>query len=245
LIANPNNPTGHVYSREELQELARVARENGSYVITDEVYRHMVFEGEDSFSLAQDPEFRDTVVRVMSFSKAYAMTGWRVGYLHSDEKVVSRIVGVHDAFVTCAPVVSQYAAIAALTKGKPYLQKFRDTLRAHRDELCAWMEGHPELFEFEKPAAAYFLFPKLRGTTDDWAFTRTLLSEAGVAVVPGSAFGPNGAGHVRFCFGRARDDLELAMGRMDQWIHTQQRVISAIKRTELMAAYSGGTIDWY
>jgi aminotransferase len=245
LIANPNNPTGQCYSREELNEVAALARQHGSYLLTDEVYRNMVFEGEEPFSPAQNPENRDCVVRVMSFSKAYAMTGWRVGYLHSDVSIVNRIVGVHDAFVTCAPVVSQYAAIAALTKGRPYLKQFRDTLRRHRDELSKWMERHPELFEFEKPPSAYFLFPKLKTTSDDWAFTHALLLEAGVAVVPGSAFGPNGAGHVRFCFGRSEADLKLACARMDQWIRTQRLVAGAVKRTELMAAYSGGQIDWY
>jgi aspartate/methionine/tyrosine aminotransferase len=245
LIANPNNPTGHSYSREELNEVAALARRHGSYLICDEVYRNMVFDGDEPFSAAQNEANRDCVIRVMSFSKAYAMTGWRVGYLHSDVNVVNRIVGVHDAFVTCAPVVSQYAAIAALTKGRPYLKEFRDTLKQHRDELSRWMERHPELFEFQKPASAYFLFPKLKLTDDDWAFTRTLLLEAGVAVVPGSAFGPNGVGHVRFCFGRSAKDLQLACERMDQWLGTQRRVAGAIKRTELMATYSGGQIDWY
>jgi aspartate/methionine/tyrosine aminotransferase len=244
LIANPNNPTGHSYSREQLTEVAALVRKHGSYLICDEVYRNMVFEGEDPYSPAQEAKNRDCVIRVMSFSKAYAMTGWRVGYLHSDVNVVNRIVGVHDAFVTCAPVVSQYAALAALQKGRPYLKQFRDTLRKHRDELSRWMEQHPELFEFEKPAAAYFLFPKLKTTIDDWAFTRAMLTEAGVAVVPGSAFGPNGAGHVRFCFGRSAEDLKLACERMDQWIHTQRRVVSAIKRAELMA-YSSAQTDWY
>jgi aspartate/methionine/tyrosine aminotransferase len=221
LIANPNNPTGHCYPAEQLEELAELARRVGCVLVSDEVYRDFVFDGGIAYSLAQNAAYRDVVIRVFSFSKAYAMTGCRVAYVHGAAEVMRRIVGAHDNLVTCAPVVSQYAAMAAIRHGEPYLALFRAALKRRRTLVCAWLDGQGDLFDYARPEAAYFVFPRLRATGDDWGFTRELLREAGVAVVPGSAFGPNGAGHVRLCFGRSDDDLRRAMRRIEQWRETK------------------------
>ncbi len=230
LLANPNNPTGHCYSREELVAVAEAAAEVGAYVICDEVYRDFVF-GEDGtwgvgegvqecgrwWSPAMEKGFGQTVIRVFSFSKAFAMTGWRVGYVHGAAEVMGRIVGVHDGLVTCAPVVSQYAAVAALTEGRPAVAAFCRALQERRDRLCRWLDSRADLFRYRRPEAAYFVLARLVGEADDWAFARRLLDEAGVAVVPGSAFGPGGEGRVRLCFGRSEADLAEAMERIDKW----------------------------
>jgi aminotransferase len=218
LVANPNNPTGHCYSQAELDALVELCEKYDCKLITDEVYRDFMLEGGSAYTPAADDRNRKTVIRVYSFSKAFCMTGWRVAFLHSDRGVVDQVVGVHDAFVTCAPVVSQYAAMSALTEGEPYVAEFRAILRRQRDELCAWLDGHKRMFRYDKPAAAYFVFPRLVRDQDDWAFTERLLHEAGVAVVPGSAFGPNTAGHVRMCFGRSAEDIREACVRMDAWL---------------------------
>ena len=132
---NPNNPTGTIYTKEQLLGLARLAEKNNLYLISDEVYKDFVFDpaylsGSDNslkshiFSLAEIPELRKRVIRVFSFSKAYAMTGWRVGYLHSDRELIKEILKVHDCLVTCAPVISQYGAMGALEMGEKDVLNF-------------------------------------------------------------------------------------------------------------------------
>lgn len=217
LIANPNNPTGHCYLEHDLRMLAEMAARHGAMLICDDVYKDFVFDGIRTYTPATDARYRDSIIRIFSFSKAYGMTGWRVAYAHGPANAMDRVVGVHDNLVTCAPVVSQYAAIAAITQGKPFVESFRLTLAKRRDNLCRWLDTQGEHFSYTKPNSAYFVFPRLLGSLDDWQFTRMLLADGGVAVVPGTAFGPNGTDHVRLCFGRSDQDLSRACARMDKW----------------------------
>lgn len=221
LIANPNNPTGHCYPESDLRALAEMAARHGAMLICDDVYKDFVFDGGVAYTPATDSRYRDSIIRIFSFSKAYGMTGWRVGFAHGSAAAIDRVVAVHDSLVTCAPVVSQYAAIAAIQQGKPYVEEFRKTLSGRRDKLCRWLDQNAQYFAYIKPSSAYFVFPRLLGPLNDWQFTRLLLADGGVAVVPGVAFGPNGAGHVRLCFGRSDEDLIAACGRMDKWLESQ------------------------
>lgn len=218
LLANPNNPTGTVCSKEELLALATLAREHDFLIIVDEVYRDFLYESDQSmFTLASLPEFRDLVIRVFSFSKAYAMTGWRVAFLHADVSIVNQIVKAHDSLVTCAPVVSQYAALAALDLAPDQTHAFRENYRRRRGYMCARLDKLSNIFSYQIPPAAYFVFPKTPSFPDSWALSRTLVESARVAVVPGVAFGPSGEGHLRFCFGKADEEIAEAFDRLDRY----------------------------
>jgi aminotransferase len=190
------------------------------------------------FSLAQIPQLRKIVIRVFSLSKIYAMTGWRIGFLHSDEENVSEIVKVHDSLVTCAPVISQYAAISALDFADKKIEEFIKKYHYRRDLICQHLDNLSGFFSYQKPNGSYFVFPKieadLRGLKADkrgyisenqhsnqrksasWRFALDLLNKAHVAVVPGVAFGPSGEGHIRMSFGRSEKDINEAMKRIKE-----------------------------
>jgi len=227
---NPNNPTGMIYSEKQLQDLAELAEKNNLYLISDEVYKDFLFEkNQKIFSLAEIPELRKRVVRLFSFSKSYAMTGWRVAYLHSDKSIVREILKVHDSLVTCAPVISQYAAMGALEMGELDLKNMNLEYRRRRDLICKHLDDLSHIFSYVRPESAYFVFPKIiwkdfdyqdteHGESLSWKFSLWLLEKANVAVVPGvafgPAFGPNGENHIRMSFGRSEKDINEAFGRM-------------------------------
>ncbi len=169
------------------------------------------------FSLAQIPELRKRVIRIFSLSKAYAMTGWRIGFLHSDEENVKEILKVHDSLVTCAPVISQYAAMAALDFADKEVEKFRQEYQRRRDLICRHLDDLSNFFSYQKPNSSYFIFPKLLPKRDSWKFALDLLEKAHVAVVPGVAFGPSGESHIRMSFSRSEKDINEAMRRIKKF----------------------------
>ena len=223
---NPNNPTGTIYSEKQLRDLAELAEKNNLYLISDEVYKDFLFEkNQKIFSLVEIPELRKRVVRLFSFSKSYAMTGWRVAYLHSDKSIVREILKVHDSLVTCAPVISQYAAMGALEMGELDLKNMNLKYRRRRDLICKHLDDLPQIFSYVRPESAYFVFPKIilkdfnyqdeeHQESLSWKFSLWLLEKANVAVVPGVAFGPNGENHIRMSFGRSEKDIDEAFNRM-------------------------------
>ncbi len=241
---NPNNPTGTIYTKYQLLALADLARKHNLFLISDEVYKDFVFSpfyhydkkfqggNERLFSLAELPELRKRVIRLFSFSKAYAMTGWRVGYLHSDESVASEILKVHDCLVTCAPVISQYAAMGALEMGENDINKFRKKYFNRRELICTRLDKLNNAFNYVKPNSTYYVFPRLRSSLknlggqtrqnnnyiDSWQFALNLLDKIQVAVVPGVAFGPNGEGHIRMSFGRSEEDIDRAFNRIEKYL---------------------------
>ena len=252
IICNPNNPTGTIFPKEDLLKIAELVWKRKIFIICDEVYKDFIYadergsetnleadqRGSAFFSLAQIPELRKIVIRVFSLSKAYAMTGWRIGFLHSDEENVSEIVKVHDSLVTCAPVISQYAAMAALDFADKEIEEFRQKYQERRDLICQHLDDLPELFSYQKPQGSYFVFPKIiqykevrphkinrqfreveppKIKSTSWNFAIDLLNKAQVAVVPGLAFGPSGEGHIRMSFGRSEKDINEAMKRIKNY----------------------------
>ncbi|MFA7319041.1 MAG: pyridoxal phosphate-dependent aminotransferase [Parcubacteria group bacterium] len=225
---NPNNPTGTIYSKEQLLGLAELAEKHNLYLISDEVYKDFIFEnGQSIFSLAEMPELRRRVIRLFSFSKSYAMTGWRTGYLHSDESIVQEILKVHDCLVTCAPVISQYAAMGALEMGDKDVKFFNHEYEKRRDLICARLDKLSHIFSYVRPESAYYVFPRIIKKDmklDDydcpdsfsWRFALHLLEKTQVAVVPGVAFGPSGENHIRISFGRSEKDINCAFDRLDK-----------------------------
>jgi len=213
---NPNNPTGTVYTKEQLLGLAELARKHNLYLISDEVYKDFIYDDRKIFSLAEIPELRERVIRIFSFSKAYAMTGWRVGYLHSDEKNIREIIKVHDSLVTCAPVISQYAAMGALEMGENDIVNFNKRYQSRLELICSRLDKLNNAFSYIKPTSSYYVFPRIIGENDSWRFALDLLKNIQVAVVPGIAFGPNGEGHVRMSFGRSTADINKAFDRLEK-----------------------------
>ncbi|MFW5888203.1 MAG: pyridoxal phosphate-dependent aminotransferase [Patescibacteria group bacterium] len=228
---NPNNPTGTIYTKKQQLDLAQLARKHNLFLISDEVYKDFIFDNDKIFSPAELPELRKKIIRIFSFSKAFAMTGWRIGYLHSDSSIVKEIIKVHDSLVTCAPVISQYAAMGCLEMGDLDKERLFYNYQKRRDLICERLKKMPHIFDFVTPSGAYYVFPKILpdisrkynlnilnedGGVDSWKFVMQLLEKAQVAAVPGMAFGPNGEGHVRMSFGRDEKDINKAFDRMEK-----------------------------
>jgi len=217
-FCNPNNPTGTIYSKEQQLSLAKLAIKHDLFIITDEVYKDFVYDGEDIFSLAEIPELREKIIRIYGFSKAYAMTGWRVGYVHSDEKIIKEILKIHDALVTCAPVISQYAAMGALEMGESDLLKFNNEYKKRRELICSRLDNLKNIFSYVYPQSSYYVFPKIKlDIKNSWDFAIEILDKTHVAVVPGYAFGKNGENHLRLSFGRSEKDINTAFDRLDDY----------------------------
>lgn len=218
LYCNPNNPTGTVFSEAETRALIALAERHDLFLIIDEAYKDFVYTPEAYFSPAQIADVRQRIVRIFTFSKAYGMTGWRVGYLHSDARNVQEILKVHDALVTCAPVVSQYAALAALEYGHEHITSFRQAFKQRRDLTLTHLDQLSHVFDYQKPEGAYFVFPRIKDVVvharDSYALAYDILEKAKVAVVPGIAFGPSGEAHIRLNFGRRPDDITTAFERL-------------------------------
>ncbi|MFA6285368.1 MAG: pyridoxal phosphate-dependent aminotransferase [Parcubacteria group bacterium] len=226
LFCNPNNPTGTIFTRNQLHAVAQLAIKHDFYILSDEVYKDFIFDSEEKFySLAEMRGIRDRLVYIFSFSKAYAMTGWRIAYLATHHDLAKKILGVHDVLVTCAPVVSQYAALAALEMAEEELAKYHAIYKQRRDLICERLDKLKNIFEYQKPDSAYFVFPYIKedilqkiapggGSTE---FAIELLEKAKVATVPGAAFGPVGENHIRMCFGRSEEDINTAFDRLDKF----------------------------
>ena len=221
LLSNPNNPTGTIYFAAETERMMALAARHDLLVITDEVYKDFIYTNEPPGNPAKLPQYRDRVVRICSFSKTYGMTGWRVGFLHTARERATDILKVHDALVTCAPVVSQYAAIAALLYGAPFVAQFCDEFRRRRGRIIERLDALPEVFDYQKPNASYFAFPRVKDTVpqarDSRALADDILDRAHVAVVPGIAFGPTGESHLRFCYARELADIDRAFDRLTDY----------------------------
>jgi len=216
LLTNPSNPTGFVASKRELQAVIDLAHTYGFWILSDETYSYLTYDA-SHISLLDVWVQSERLVVVRSFSKEYAMTGWRVGFVHSDEENIREIVKVHDSLVTCAPVISQYAAIAAFDFADNEVESFRRQYQNRRDLICRHLDDLNGVFSYQKPNGSYFVFPKILKTKNSWNFAAKLLREAKVAVVPGAAFGPSGESHIRMSFGRSEKDINGAMEKIKKY----------------------------
>jgi aminotransferase len=219
LYCSPSNPTGAVYDEQQLRRLAELALAHDLVVITDEAYEYFVFDGNRHFSIASIPELRRNTISSFTFTKSYAMTGWRIGYLHADESLIPQIAKPHISFAICAPVVSQHAALAALRGPQDCIAKFREEYRAARDVLCERLDRMPRVFAYQRPGGAYLMFPRIliEEGADSMAFCKRLLREARVSTTPGVDFGPNGERHLRLSFCVPQEMIHLAFDRMEAY----------------------------
>jgi len=216
LLGNPNNPTGSVIEHEELEKIAAVAERHDLIVLSDEVYSRLVYGGEH-VSIAALPSMRERTILVDGFSKAYAMTGWRVGYVCAPARILEAMLKIHQYAIMCAPTMSQDAALEAVLHGEDDVRAMVASYDERRRMFVAGLNaaGLP----CYEPKGAFYAFPSIArtGLTSD-EFAEKLLYEEQVAVVPGSAFGAAGEGYVRCTYCTAREKLEEALVRIERFV---------------------------
>ena len=212
----PNNPTGAIMTKEELQPIVDFVIEHDLFVISDEIYSELTYSG-NHVSIGAFPGMKERTIVINGFSKSYAMTGWRLGYACGPQVILKQILKIHQFAIMCAPTTSQYAAIEALRHGDDDVEKMRDEYdRRRRFLLNAFEEMGIECFE---PYGAFYMFPSIKkfGMNSDEFATR-LLKEEKIAVVPGTAFGDCGEGFLRISYAYSIDDLKAALERIGRFI---------------------------
>lgn len=214
VICSPNNPTGSILSKKDLMEIGFLAQKHNFIVISDNVYQNLYFGEGKLPNIAEESKFREHIIGVDSLSKDFALTGWRIGYLYADKKLIRKIIGAHDVLINCAPVVSQYAAIAGIKHNERIIKDSLIKYKEHRLLMGNLLEELKDHLEFQWPDGAYYFFPKIKGVNDSKKFCLNLLYEAKLSTVPGSEFGEGGEGHIRICFGKSKEKIEKGMKRL-------------------------------
>lgn len=216
ILPFPNNPTGAIMERKDLEEIAKIIIEKDIFVMSDEIYAELTYKGEH-VSIASIPGMQERTILINGFSKSYAMTGWRLGYACGPKDIIEQMVKIHQFAIMCAPTTSQYAAVEALKNGDHDVQEMREAYNQRRRYLLhAFQEMGLECFE---PYGAFYVFPSIRefGMTSDEFATR-FLEEEKVAVVPGTAFGDCGEGFLRISYAYSLENLKLAIGRLKNFV---------------------------
>ncbi len=216
-IGYPSNPTGAVAPREVMVEIGRIAEQYNLIVVSDEIYDRLVYDFEHVCFPALDESLKQRTVLLGGFSKAYAMTGWRIGYACAPQDILQGMLRVHQYTIMSAPTTAQDAAIEALKSGEPHVQEMVTEYDRRRRLMVAGF-NKLGLSTFE-PRGAFYTFPDIRASgMDEETFAETLLKEESVAVVPGSAFGPGGEGFVRACYATEYSKIEEALHRMERFM---------------------------
>ena len=212
----PNNPTGAIMERKDLEEIAEVIKKHDIFVISDEIYSELCYT-DQHVSIANIEGMQERTILINGFSKSYAMTGWRLGYACGPKEIIEQMTKIHQFCIMCAPTTSQYAAVEALKNGDEDVQNMREAYNQRRRYLVhAFKEMGLECFE---PFGAFYMFPCIKefGMTSDEFATRFLMEEK-VAVVPGTAFGDCGEGFIRISYAYSLDNLKLAIGRLQHFV---------------------------
>ncbi len=222
ILPFPNNPTGAIMEREDLEEIAKVVIEKDIFVISDEIYGELTYNGKRHVSIAEIPGMQERTILINGFSKAYAMTGWRLGYACGPADIIREMTKIHQFAIMCAPTTSQYAAVEALKNGDKDVEEMREAYNQRRRFLMhAFREMGLECFE---PFGAFYVFPCIKefGMSSDEFATR-FLEEEKVAVVPGTAFGDCGEGFLRISYAYSLEDLKLAIGKLAAFVERLRR----------------------
>ncbi len=218
ILPFPNNPTGAILEKHELEEIAKICIENDIYVLSDEIYAELTYT-KDHYSIIQVEGMKERTVLINGFSKAYAMTGWRLGFAVAPEIIMEQMIKIHQYAIMCAPTTSQYAAVAALKNGDKDVQEMRKSYDQRRRFL---------LHEFNRigipcfePFGAFYMFPNIQkfGMTSE-EFAIKLLESQKVAVVPGTAFGDCGEGFLRISYAYSLDNLKEALSRIERFVNS-------------------------
>ena len=216
ILPFPNNPTGSIMEYDDLKEIAKIIIEKDILVMSDEIYSALTYKG-NHVSIASIDGMKERTILINGFSKAYAMTGWRLGYACGPEEIIKQMTKIHQFAIMCAPTTSQYAAVEALKKGDEEVEKMRQSYNQRRRFLLEELKNMGlECFE---PYGAFYVFPcikKYNITSEE--FAKRLLLEEKVAVVPGTAFGECGEGFLRISYAYSLDTLKLALERIKSFI---------------------------
>ncbi len=217
ILPYPNNPTGAIMDREDLEKIARIIKEKDIYVMSDEIYSELSYK-EKHVSIASLEGMRERTILINGFSKAYAMTGWRLGYACAPKEIIKQMNKIHQYAIMCAPTTSQYAAVDALKNGDKDIEFMRKSYDQRRRYLLnAFKQMDIECFE---PFGAFYVFPCIKefGMTSEEFATR-FLEEEKVALIPGTAFGESGEYHLRISYAYSLDNLKIAMERLSRFVN--------------------------
>ncbi|MEN9524558.1 MAG: Arginine--pyruvate transaminase AruH [Candidatus Parcubacteria bacterium] len=215
VINSPSNPTGAVYSKEDIIEIYRLAKKHNIYILSDEIYSRLVYEGEH-FSPGVLDECKERVIVTNGFSKPFAMTGWRVGYAVGPEEIIKKISLLSQTIVSCVPPFLQDACVVAMDNRHKFAQRYSSEYRKQRDIVCEELRK-VDKFEFSKPSGAFYIMIDVSKTgMDGDEFTKYAMEREGVVVCPGSGFGPGGKNYIRLCYANSEKKLREGCRRLSK-----------------------------
>ena len=216
MLCSPNNPTGSMLNKNELKELAEIVEKHDLLVIADEIYGELVYD-EEYTSLPSIPGMRERTILVSGFSKTFAMTGWRLGFVCAPPEISDAMLKIHQYAMMCAPTMSQYAALEALKNGRPDVEEMIKSYRRRRNYI---VQSLNEIgLTCHMPGGAFYAFPSIESSgLSSQEFAEQLLKQEGVAVVPGDVFGESGEGHIRCSYASSIEKLQEAIKRMKRFM---------------------------
>ena len=222
MICSPNNPTGTMIPKEELKKIADVVIKNQIWCISDEIYCELAYDNAEHVSIGSFPGMKDYAIILNGFSKSFAMTGWRIGYIAAPSELLGQIVKLHGYNTICPPIFSQYAAAEGLKHGWKDVEKMRTSYQQRRNLMykafCDMNLPVPE------PTGAFYMFPDITSTgMTSEEFALGLFQEHNVAVVPGNVFGLGGEGHIRCCYATSIDKIKIALDRIREFVESKKR----------------------
>ncbi len=220
MLCSPNNPTGSMLNKKELTELAEIVEKHDLLVIADEIYGELVYD-EEYTSLPSIPGMRERTILVSGFSKTFAMTGWRLGFVCAPPEISNAMLKIHQYAMMCAPTMSQYAALEALKNGRPDVEEMIKSYRRRRNYI---VQSLNEIgLTCHNPGGAFYAFPSIESSgLSSQDFAEQLLKQEGVAVVPGDVFGESGEGHIRCSYASSIEQLQEAIKRMKRFMDSLQ-----------------------
>ncbi|MGG0464353.1 aminotransferase [Priestia aryabhattai] len=219
LLCSPNNPTGSSLSKEELQAIADIVIKHDLLVITDEIYAELTYD-EEFTSIASLEEMKERTIIISGFSKGFAMTGWRLGYICAPTEIAKAMLKIHQYTMMCAPTMAQYGAIEALQNGRHDVEEMRKSYRRRRNYMVKSLNQIG--LECHSPGGAFYVFPSIKKTgLSSEEFAEQLLLEERVAVVPGNVFGKGGEGHIRCSYASSMESLEESIKRISRFVENK------------------------
>ncbi|PKP59628.1 MAG: aromatic amino acid aminotransferase [Candidatus Altiarchaeales archaeon HGW-Altiarchaeales-2] len=217
VLASPNNPTGAILRRKDIEEIADIAIKNDLFVISDELYEYLIYDNEEQFSIASIPEMRERTITVNGFSKSYAMTGLRLGYVAASEEIIEGMMKIHQYGMLCAPSVSQYAALE-FENCENDVKAMAEIYELRRNLLYRRL-NEIENISAVKPKGAFYIFPNIKQSRlSSENFAERLLKKAKVVVIPGNIFGKDGEGYVRISYSTSTENIEKALERIEKFM---------------------------
>lgn len=230
ILCNPNNPTGSILGKDELLTIGKLAKKHKFIIIQDDVYENFYFGKHPPFNLCKEKEFKKQIIRIVSFSKDFALCGWRIGFLHSSIENIDKILPIHDNLINCAPVISQYAALEALKNEHSIITEYRTSYKKRRQLMGDFLKECRDYLEYTWPMGAYYFFPKILGIKNTEGLCFDILKREKVAVVPGDEFGLGGEGHIRLCFGKREAEIIEGMKRLVMYFKRDFKKFREIER---------------